>query len=119
MQFLNDIIKSRHGFKATQKFQSFIVLIKTLNLMMSFKNCIRIRIAVFWRHDQGFMITLPKKFSEIFLLKLSYKSFCVKFIAFLRRNVFFPPVRIVLKVLKLILIKFLKKKYFHQHFNLS
>ena len=32
MQFLNDIIKSGHGFKYAQKFRSFIVLIKTLNL---------------------------------------------------------------------------------------
>ena len=64
MQFLNHIIKSEHGFKTTQKFESFRVLIKTLNLynfsvalrlfsdlMMSFKNCIRIRIAIVWRHD--------------------------------------------------------------------
>ena len=28
MQFLNDIIKSRHGFKTAQKFHKFRVLIK-------------------------------------------------------------------------------------------
>ena len=33
MQFLNDIIKSRHGFKTAQKFNKFIVFIKTLNLL--------------------------------------------------------------------------------------
>ena len=32
MQLLNDIIKSRHGFKTAQKFHKFRVLIKTLNL---------------------------------------------------------------------------------------
>ena len=32
MQFLNDIIKSEHGFKVAQNFQSFRVLIKTINL---------------------------------------------------------------------------------------
>ena len=32
MQFLNDMIKSKHGFKTAEKFQGFIVLIKTLNL---------------------------------------------------------------------------------------
>ena len=32
MQFLNDIIKSKHGLKAAQKFHKFRVLIKTLNL---------------------------------------------------------------------------------------
>ena len=33
MQFLNDIIKSRHGFKTAQKFYKFRVFIKkTLNL---------------------------------------------------------------------------------------
>ena len=32
MQFLNDIIKSRHGFKTAQKFHKFRVFIKTLNL---------------------------------------------------------------------------------------
>ena len=32
MQFLNDIIKSRHGFKVAQKIHKFRVLIKTLNL---------------------------------------------------------------------------------------
>ena len=32
MQFLNDILKSKHGFKIAQKFLSFMVLIKTLNL---------------------------------------------------------------------------------------
>ena len=32
LQFLNDIIKSRHGFKTAQKFHKFRVLIKTLNL---------------------------------------------------------------------------------------
>ena len=32
MQFLNDIIKSRHGFKTAQKFRKFrVFLIKTLN----------------------------------------------------------------------------------------
>ena len=65
MQFLNDIIKSRHGFKTAQKFHKFRVFFKTLNLwnfwtvlkpcldlMMSFKNCICIRIAIFWRHAE-------------------------------------------------------------------
>ena len=34
MQFLNDIIKSRHGFKTAQKFHKFrVFLIKTLNLL--------------------------------------------------------------------------------------
>ena len=28
MQFLNDIIKSRHGFKTTQKFHKFLIKIK-------------------------------------------------------------------------------------------
>ena len=32
MQFLNDIIKSRHGFKTAQKIHKFRVFIKTLNL---------------------------------------------------------------------------------------
>ena len=32
MQFLNDIIKSRHGFKTVQKFHKFRVFIKTLNI---------------------------------------------------------------------------------------
>ena len=33
MQFLNDIIKSRHGFKTAQKFHKFRVCIKqSLNL---------------------------------------------------------------------------------------
>ena len=32
MQFLNDIIKSRHGFKTAQKFHKFRVFFKTLNL---------------------------------------------------------------------------------------
>ena len=32
LQFLNDIIKSRYGFKTAQKFHKFRVLIKTLNL---------------------------------------------------------------------------------------
>ena len=32
MQFLNDIIKSRHGFKAAQKFHKFRVFTKTLKL---------------------------------------------------------------------------------------
>ena len=32
MQILNDIIKSRHGFKTAQKFHKFRFLIKTLNL---------------------------------------------------------------------------------------
>ena len=62
MKFLNDIIKSRHGFKAAHKFRVLIKFDKILNLwyfwaalkpcldlMMSFKNCIRIRIAIFWR----------------------------------------------------------------------
>ena len=31
MQFLNDIIKSRHGFKTAQKFHTFWVLIKTIS----------------------------------------------------------------------------------------
>ena len=31
MQFLNDIIKSGHSFKNTQKFYKFIVFIKTLS----------------------------------------------------------------------------------------
>ena len=40
MQFLNHIIKSEHGFKTTQKFYKFGVLIKTLNFrkfLSSFK----------------------------------------------------------------------------------
>ena len=32
MQFLNDIIKSRHGFKTAQNLYKFIVFIKTINL---------------------------------------------------------------------------------------
>ena len=32
MQFLNDIIKSRHGFKTAQKFYKFRVFIKTQNI---------------------------------------------------------------------------------------
>ena len=32
MQFLNDLIKLDHGFKAAQKFQSIKILIKTINL---------------------------------------------------------------------------------------
>ena len=32
MQFLNDVIKSKHDFKIAQKYQSFRVLIKTLHL---------------------------------------------------------------------------------------
>ena len=32
MQFFNDIIKSRHGFKTAQKFHKFRVLIKSQNL---------------------------------------------------------------------------------------
>ena len=32
MQFLNDIIKPRQGFKTAQKFYEFRVFIKTLNL---------------------------------------------------------------------------------------
>ena len=32
MQFLNDIIKSSHGFKAAQKFHKFRVFIKTIKL---------------------------------------------------------------------------------------
>ena len=38
MQFLNDIIKSRHGFKTAQKFHKFRVLIKTNELILF--NCI-------------------------------------------------------------------------------
>ena len=43
MQFLNDIIKLRHGFKTAQKFHKFRVLIK-IKVM---KLCIRLRIKVF------------------------------------------------------------------------
>ena len=32
IQFLNDIIKSSHGFKTTQKFHKFEVFIKTLEI---------------------------------------------------------------------------------------
>ena len=37
MQFLNDIIKSRHGFKTAHKFHKFRVLIKTIQHLSSFK----------------------------------------------------------------------------------
>ena len=33
IQFLNDIIKSRHGFKAAQKFHKFRIFIKTIKLL--------------------------------------------------------------------------------------
>ena len=46
MQFLNDIIKSIHGFKTVQKFHKFRVLIKTkfMKFLSSFK-------AMYWFND--------------------------------------------------------------------
>ena len=34
MQFLNDIIKLSHGFKTAEKFYKFIVLIKTIIVVL-------------------------------------------------------------------------------------
>ena len=37
MQFLNDIIKSRHGFKTAQKFHKFSFYQKFMKFLSSFK----------------------------------------------------------------------------------
>ena len=37
MQFLNDIIKSKHGFKTTQKVHKFLIKTKFMKFLSSFK----------------------------------------------------------------------------------